>query len=200
MELMQLLIAAEFIPRGSALRQRLRGQHRARVRIRDEKELPPIEAEHIRHPGQDLIRRMPFAGLDVPDVGRRGFYALRQFVLGEFQLTAAVANHLAKTEVVISHAIPLFGRSQDDSRPFRSPGSARSRVRFRTPPEVRHRRAFGAAVPRQFGKRLLQADFQSLTAYLPTRPQLLYRSAVAGRSRSNNKADKPARNRRSLRA
>src|ERR1700722_4550950 len=96
MQLMNLLIAAKFVPRASTLDLRLWRQHRARVRIGDEEKLAPIEAEHIRHPGQDLIRRMPLAGLDVPDIRGRGFYSMRQLVLGEFQLTAAVANHLAK--------------------------------------------------------------------------------------------------------
>ena len=78
-------------PSGSGIEECLR------ARIREEKQLPPIQPEHFGETRDDFVRRMSLGRFEVADVRSRGLDATRHLFLGEVQLPTTIAKYLTKT-------------------------------------------------------------------------------------------------------
>src|ERR1700735_3241594 len=78
-----LLVFAEIFPRRLRVALRLRVEQCLRARIRQKKQLSPIQPEHFGETGDDFVRRMPLSRFEMADVRSRGLYAPRDLFLGE---------------------------------------------------------------------------------------------------------------------
>src|SRR5258708_33527914 len=112
----ELVVAAEFLPRGTCLRWFRGMQEFLGFWIGQKKKFPAIKTQRVGQARHDLIGGMTLAALEMAHVGRRGPVSLCDLLLRQFALTPAVTNHLPKLLVHHRHGSPLLASPRKKPR------------------------------------------------------------------------------------